>query len=190
MVLGRNDNPETSALPVVGPTGRSASPPIVKDKDVRTVEPGLVVALHSDALKVGAKASRQEMAIRRVESQVYSRDQASGFLFDRERFAGVEQPIEVRFRGRSWPHRAELDETAIRIGFARRPHVADGKSGQTRASPNQNSIPEALLRDGPDLESNVQTLEAAVGDRTARFQAAIAFARGQLRVARPGSRTG
>ncbi len=69
---------------------------------------------------------RDEGAIRLDPPQVHPGDEGARTLRRRERLAGIEQPGEGRFRGRTRSNRPELDVARAAAGLSARTAVTDG----------------------------------------------------------------
>src|SRR5436190_941781 len=86
-----------------------------------------------------------------------ARTQAFFAAVDRERFAGAEQSGEVGGRIGTRSDGGELDECGAGAAFAAFADMADGKADEPTGVTKEQRFSKAVLVDGADLGSRIQT---------------------------------
>src|SRR5712691_10233761 len=108
--------------------GAAALPPVIDHIDPRVMIARLVGLMHSDALKLRAKAMRAQRAVRFLASQIHPGFQTRQVQRGRQCFAGVQEASKTHLGRRAWRHCSKLDVALPMAGLGPRAAVTDRKA--------------------------------------------------------------
>src|SRR5437588_8102433 len=115
--------------------------PIVEHEEPGPAVAGLVGTVHRDTLDLRAKAAREHLAVGFFARRVDAGDDGGHAGGDREPGAGIQQRGEAVRAPGAGAHGAEFDKADAVAGFARRPQMADRKTGEAAiAVPQEHRV--------------------------------------------------